>query len=199
MAEIQFFGEIDRNKEGNVSSDMPAWFFDAQIDEMEEAVGRKRRELDKGDVPIQHYPLKKQQLKNLEAKLEKINASKPRLQGGQKTQFANEYHKLQNLIADSMPTRREDRMGYVSPREELNRCKTHHIQMDPGVAKSCGIKLVKGKATGDQAAKAYKMIGKQIGENTNIERIRKEGKSEAQRTIDQLTSYIIDNKISKVG
>jgi len=195
---VEFFGSVDKNRRGEVSSDMPAWYFDVHVDEMEEDIARRERELASDKVPPEYYQMKKNQVSNLKEKLSEIKASKPILKGGLKTKFANEYHKLQNRIADSMPTRMEDRNGFVSPREELARWNTPHIDIDPEIATSCGMKHVKGKITGKQADKIYKMIGKHIGENTNIERIRKEGKSQSQRDMEEYTAHILE-KFSKVG
>ena len=62
MAEVQFFGEVDRNKAGDISSDMPAWFFDTQVNDIEEKIASKKREIDRGDIPIQYFAMKKQDL-----------------------------------------------------------------------------------------------------------------------------------------
>ena len=192
---IQFFGKVDKNKDGDISSEMPAWFFDVQLDRLTESVSKKQRQLDRGEVPPEHAFTMKNEIAGLKEKITNIQMSKPTLKGGQKDMVYKEYQNLEQQIADSMPTRREDRQGFVNPRDELKRMKSPHIAITPKMAEACGVNPVKGKISGDQAAKCYKMMGKVLGENTNVERVRREGHSESYRTMEDLTRQVLD----KVG
>ncbi len=192
---IQFFGNVDRTKDGEVASEMPAWFHDVQVEELLESVSKKERQLDRGEVPPEYAFMVKNEVAGLKKKITEIQMSKPTLKGGQKDMVYKEYQSLQQQIADSMPTRREDRQGFVNPREELKRMKNPHISITPKMAEACGVKPVRGKISGDQANKCYKMMGKVLGENTNVERVRREGKSESYRSIEDFTQKIL----TKVG
>ncbi len=192
---IQFFGNVDKTKDGSISSEMPAWYFDVQLETLIESASKKQRQLDRGEVPPEHAFMMKNEIAGLKKKITEIQMAKPTLKGGQKDMVYKEYQALQQQISESMPTRREDRQGFVNPREELKRMKTPHIGISDKMARACGVKPVRGKISGDQAAKCYKMMGKILGENTNIERIRREGKSESYRTMENLTKRILD----KVG
>ena len=190
---IQFFGNIDKTKDGEVASEMPAWFFDVQVDKLIENVEKRERAIVNGTVPPDHIWNEKNEVANLKKKITEIQMSKPTLKGGQKDMVYKEYQNLQKQIADSLPTRKEDRDGLVNPRDELKRMKSPHIDISPKMAEACGIKT-SGKISGDQANRCYKMMGSILGENTNVERIRKEGHSESYRTMEDLTKQIL-NKV----
>jgi len=194
MSDIHFFGNVDKNKEGKVASELPAWFFSVHLEKLIDDVSKKERQIDRGEVPPDHVFMVKNEVLNLKKKITEIQMSKPTLKGGQKDMVWKEYQQLGNLISDSLPTYREDRRGFVDPRSELKRMKSPHIAISGKMAEACGMKTVKGKITGDQAAKAYKMMGSILGENTNVERLRKEGKSESYRSMEELTEKII-NKV----
>jgi len=188
---IEFFGDVDKNKDGNIAGEMPAWFHDVHLEHLEESVAKKKRQLERHEILPENAFMVKQEIMNSETRIKEIKASKPVLKGGQKDMIAKQYYELQNQISTSMPTRREDKEGYANPREELKRCKEHHISVSPELAKSCNVKLVKGKVTGDGAARMYKMMGRVLGENENIETIRREGVSESQRSMEELTRHVL--------
>lgn len=192
MSDIQFFGNVDKTPAGKISSEMPAWFYDVHIEKLEEGIASKKRAVEMGNVPPEQIFRMKNEIKNETERIAEIKRTKPTLNGGQRTAVSNEYHKLQNQIADSMPTMREDQRGFVNPRDELARLKSPHIDISPKMAQACGVTPVKGKITGDQAAKCYKIMGKVLGENTNVERLRKEGKSESYRTMEDLTKKVLE-------
>lgn len=189
---IQFFGSVDKNKDGKIASSLPAWFHDVQLEKLTEEVSRKERQIGRGEVPPDHVFMVKNEVENLKKKITEIQMSKPTLRGGQKDMVHKEYQQLASQIADSMPTRREDRNGFVNPRDELKRMKSPHIAISQKMADACGVKPVNGKISGDQAARCYKMMGKVLGENTNVEKLRKEGHSESYRTMNELTEKILD-------
>jgi len=61
----------------------------------------------------------------------------------------------------------------------MKRMKTKHIQIDPQMAAALGVKPVHGKISGDEANKCFQILGKFLGESTNIESLRRDGNSEA--------------------
>jgi len=192
---IKFFGEIDLNDTtGEIKSDMPAWYFDIHIMELEESMDRKKRMIDRGVVDPDQVPVLRNQIEGDRARLEAINKSRPDLSGRYKDMAWKAYESLQQQIKDTMPTRKESRDGLVNPHEELDRLKKKHIAINPEVAKACGVNVVRGHITGDEANKCYQILGKALGENTNIEKIRREGNSEATRSIHELTKLILSNQ-----
>lgn len=191
--EVEFFGDVDKNIKGEVVSELPAWFHDIHLDHLEEGVASKKRQIERGEIPREHVGMVSQEIKNEEEKIKDIKAAVPKLVGKQKDSVAKAYHALQNQIKETMPTRMEDRNGYISPRDELKRMKEFHIEVDRDIAKACNVKTnIQGKVTGDGANKIYKMCGRILGENENVERIRREGKSESMRSMEDFTKTILE-------
>ena len=191
MTEIQFFGDVDKTPTGQISSEWPAWFFDVHVEKMEEAVARKKRQLERGEIPIEHRPIAKNEIAKEEQKIKEIHASKPKLNGGQKDMIAKAYRSIESQLQESMFTERDQKKGFVNPREELQRQSTAYVEVDPKIARACGLGEQK-KITGKQAAKCYKIMGKVLGENTNLERIRREGRSESYKSMHELTAKVLE-------
>jgi hypothetical protein len=194
-SKIQFFGEVDLNDQGGIASEMPAWYFDVHIEKMSDDIGRKERQLERGQIELELVPMIREEIKREKAKLKKIIDSKPSLSGAQKDRVARAYESIGRQIKDTMPTRKETKQGLVSPHDELARLKgKKHIKIDPSIASACGVKPVHGKITGNEANKCYQILGKALGENTNVERLRRDGNTEAYKTIHDLTKAILDGK-----
>lgn len=192
--DFSFFGEIDLNEKGGIRSDTPAWYFDVHIDELEESMARKQRAIDHNLVEPEQALRMREEIKNEKAKLRAIKESRPTLTTAQRDKCANAYFSLESQIAESLPTRKEDREGLISPRDELKRMKTHHIEIDPDVARACGCEPRNGKITGDQANKCFSILGKHLGENYRVERLRRDGGGEAYKTMNDLAKAIFEGK-----
>lgn len=192
---VQFFGEIDlSDKDGSIRSDMPAWYFDVHVDELKEGIAKKIRQLEAGVIDADQVPRVKNEIESEKARLTVIKAGKPTLEGGNKDRVFRMYESLKKQITDSMPTRKENLDGLVSPHEELRRQKSKHIKVDTELAKACGVKSVHGKISGDEANKCYKILGKALGEPTNVERLRRDGSSEAYQSMHDLTQAILQGR-----
>lgn len=196
---LEFFGEVDKNSKGEIASSMPAWYHEVKIEDLKERVAKKERQIENGQILSESVPLVKQEIRESKEKIEQIEASKPILRGGQKDMIAKVYHDLQNQIATSIPSIRDEREGYANPRDELKRMKDKHLTVSPEMAEAYGVKHVKGKISGDDGNRMYKMIGKLLGENQNIEKIRREGRSEAQKQMDELTKLALGNLNGREG
>ena len=190
---IKFFGEIDCNeKDGSIRSDMPAWYFDAQIEELRESASKKQRMIERGLVEQDQVPQLRNEIAGEKARLKAIESSRPKLQGKALDMTANAYESLAKQIRESMPTRKETKNGLVSPQSELARLKDkRHIKIHPEIAKACGVNAVKGHITGDQANKCYQILGKALGEDTSVERLRRDGNTEAYKSMHELTQAIL--------
>jgi len=195
-SDIQFFGEIDLNDQtGERRSEYPAWYFDVHIEELREGVERKQRQLDQGLILPDQVQMMKADIERENEKLKTIEKSRPRLTGEQKDRCWNAYKEVADQLATTMPTRKQTQDGLVNPHDELKRMKkTKHIEIDPAIAKSCGVKPVNGKVTGDEAVKCYKILGKVLGESTNPERLRRDGQHEAYKSIHDLTKMILEGR-----
>lgn len=188
---IRFFGEVDLNQQGGIKSDMPAWYFDVHIEELEEGIRKKQRMLDTGAVEIDQIPLLRSQIEGESKKLKEIISSRPHLTDKQRDTCYKVYQNLARQIADTMPTRKETKDGLVNPQNELKRLKTKHITINPEIASACGVKAHQGKITGDEANKCYQILGKMLGENTMVERLRKDSQIEAYKTTHDLVEKIL--------
>jgi len=193
---IRFFGEIDMDeRSGNIRSDMPAWFFDVHIDNLKEGIERKERGLALNLYAPDQVLRIKGEIASEKEKLDSIEKTRPVLSDKQKDKIYNAYQSLQGQIKDTMPTRKQARDGLVSPHEELKRWKNKHISISPEIAKACGVHVVHGKISGNEADKCYQILGKVLGENTSVERLRRDGNSEAYQSMNDLAQAILKGKI----
>jgi len=191
---IRFFGEVDLNEKGGRISDIPSWCLDVHIDEMEEAIGRKRRQIEMGIIPQEQIYSMKEEIRMEQERLDKIKDGKPVLTGTQKDKCYSAYKKLAERISETLPTRKEMNDGLVNAHDELRRMKEKHISISPEIAKACMVKPVAGKISGDEANKCYRILGAALGENTSTERLRRDGGGEAYKTMEALTKAILEGK-----
>ena len=196
-SKIQFFGEIDMDdRTGDIRSDMPAWFFDVHIDNLRENIERKARAVKLNLYAPDQILREKEEITVLRERLKEIEDSRPMLSDTQKDQCAKAYESLKKQIRDTMPTRKEAKDGLVSPHAELKRLKTKHISINPAIAKACGVHVVHGKISGDEAAKCYQILGKRLDENISVEKLRRDGNSEAYQSMNDLTRAILAGKVA---
>lgn len=194
-SKIRFFGEIDMNDQtGAIRSDMPAWFFDVHIENLREGIERKARGVGLNLYAPDQILRVKEEIAMEREKLAEIEKSCPALSDAQKDRCFRAYESLKAQISDTMPTRKEAKNGLVSPHEELKRLKAKHISIAPEIAKACGVHVVHGKISGDEANKCFQILGKSLGENINIERLRRDGNSEAYKSMHDLTQAILAGK-----
>lgn len=192
MAEIEFFGAVDKTRDGKISSVMPGWFFDVHLEKLEESISRKKRQIDRGQIPHDNIFMIKNDIKREEDKIKTILASKPKLTGKIKDTVYQEYRSIEQQLIEAMPSHRENQMGFVNPRDEMMKDTTPGIKISSEMAASIGVTPVGGKISRKQASKFYKIAGKLLGENTNLEKIRREGQSESYRTIEDLTRKVLE-------
>lgn len=194
-SKISFFGEIDLNDQGGIKSDMPAWYFDVHIENLRENIERKARGVEQNLYAPDQILRVKEEIKVERAKLQEIENTRPNLKGKALDKCGSAYESLKKQIKDTMPTRKETKNGLISPHEELKRLKTKHIKIDTEIAKACGVHVVHGKISGDEANKVYQILGKALGESTSVERLRRDGTSEAYQTMHDLTNAILKGNV----
>lgn len=191
---IRFFGDVDLDDNNKVRSMLPAWYFEQHIVDLEESIERKKRALKHKMIRDDLIMRTEAEIKAESEKLTEIRNSRPNLSGASKDRCYAAYKELAEQIKESLPTRKEDKLGLVSPHQELKRMKQKHIKIDSDIAAACGVKALNGKVSGDEAARCYKIIGKALGENTNVERLRRDGDSEAFRSMHDLTQAILQGR-----
>lgn len=180
---IQFFGAVDRvgkREDGRIASEYPAFYFPSHRREMEEEVDKLRRSIELNLIPASEVPYSKAQLKRSEKRLDEIKNSVPKFTPAQKDELGNLYMDLQKQVSDSMFSRTDMKKGLVDVHEEARRMTEPIINVDKKHAtffRNHGITPVKGKITRNQAAKIYKIAGRVLDANTNVERLRRDNKT----------------------
>ena len=171
---------------------MPSWFHEQHMDILEEEVASKKRRIDRGEIPQESIPIVMNEIKAKEKKIKEIKSAIPKLNGKEKDNVAKTYNLLRNRIAETLPSRRDVNNGFVRPYDELNRCKEPIIEVDRELAAACNVKVVNGKVSGDGANKMYMMLGRALGEDTNVEKLRRDGRDESYKTMDDMTKKILE-------
>ena len=69
---IKFYGKIDLNRKGEVASERPAWACPRQIDDLQESINRKKRALDRGEIPPDSILETRAELKREEERIEEM-------------------------------------------------------------------------------------------------------------------------------
>jgi hypothetical protein len=188
---VQFFGDVDLNENNKIKSFMPAWYQDRAIDELQESIDRKKRALKAHMIKEDMIQRTEAEIKAESERLTEIINSKPRLKDEQKDKCYGAYKMLREQIASTLPTRKQAKDGLVNPHDELRRMKSKHITIDPDIAAACGVKTTGGKISGDEAGRCFKILGKILGEPTNVETLRRDGNSEAYQSMNELTQAIL--------
>ncbi len=179
LDDVQFFGSVDRknkSKDGAITSEYPAFYFHTQYEELKESTEKQERQIKLGLVPATELPYITAELERSKQRIEDIEKSAIKFTGAQKTAIHDVYKDLAGQIADSMYTRTDMQKGLVDAHEEARRMSQPIISIK-GKEKffhNMGIKANKGKISRNQASKAYKIIGKALGENTNVEHLRRD-------------------------
>lgn len=173
MEGIQFFGKVDRNKEGKIASEVPAWTMETHLDDLTEGIERKERTIQRGEVPQSELPFAVAELEKSKARYDAIMESKPKFAPKDKDIIAKEYKRLGDEIKDSMFSDSDMRSGKADPHEEARRMVNPIITVNPALAAACGIKIQNGRMSRNDAVRMYKIIGKSLGDNGNAERLRR--------------------------
>lgn len=173
---IEFFGKVDRAKDGSIGSEIPAWMLETHIEELRESVAQKERMIASGDVPASEVPYLRESYKKEKERLEEIEISKPKLSAEQIDGLHKAHKKVGEQIAESMFSRDEMMKGLADAHEEARRMVKPIIAVDPELARACNVPVVDGKVSRNGAIKIWKIAGKYLGEGTNPEALRKDTK-----------------------
>lgn len=173
----KYFGDVDRDVKGKIGSSYPAWYFETQREELQESVAAKRRALEGGGVSPENLPFKMQELKQEEAKLREILDAKPTLKGVELDEVVETRKEFGEGISETLFTRDEMASGKASPHEEVRRMTERVIKVSSdGMARACqdcGVTILDGHITRNEAAKVWKIMSKLLGEPSNVEDLRK--------------------------
>ena len=170
---LEFFSKVDKDKDGNVGSPFPAWYFDSKVDSMKETIQQRERALERGDIPPDYIYQTREDLKRDKERLDSIESSKPRLSDTQSDSLGKAYKNLSEGISESMFTRDDMQRGFADAHEEARRMVKPCIKVNPELARKCGIDTKDGMVSRNDASVILKIVGKSLGEETNVERLRR--------------------------
>lgn len=168
---MDFFSGIDAK-----GSQYPAFYFDTHIADLKETIHSKENSIRTGRVDADKVWTIKAEIERDQKTLEEIERTKPHLSDPEKNLLYKAYKEIGKRISQTLFSRSEMMMGLASPHEEAKRMTEKLIDIKEFVdlAKACKVELEKGKASRNGAAKIFKIVGKIIGEPTNIEVLRKD-------------------------
>jgi hypothetical protein len=178
--EFQFFGEVDLNKKGQHSSDMPAWTFTQLIEDLEYDVRVNEINLEDTSLGPEARGKLLSKSKEMKERLDNIKSSKPKVDNDVVHSVVGSDMSggsLGDKIAESMFTRDQMMKGIAEPREEARRMTEPIIKLEGRereMALGCGVKPNReGKVSRDEAIKVWKIGRKYLGELSNAELLRK--------------------------
>lgn len=176
LENISFFGEVDK-KNGKITSSYPAYYFDRLLETMQEDIERKEREVARGIISDEKKSKLREEISKMKTRYEEIMNSKPSRRGVDIDQLAKARKELGKVISDSMFTESNERKRLIDPHEEYRRQKTQCIPVRGDVYELCRAANCKispdGKVSRDDAIRAWKFAGKDLGEITNASILKK--------------------------
>lgn len=176
-AEFQIFGSVDLNEKGKVKSQFPSWYFDHLKDELSNDISRMETDLKFDRIPKTEISITQERLSQKKEKMKELERSCVELKGKKKDQVYGVYNELGEKISEQMFSRSDMKKGLADPREEMKRMTEPTIEVKGDaykIAQACNVRVTKGKVTRDGAAKIWKILGKAIGERSNVEHLRKD-------------------------
>lgn len=194
LDKINFFNSVDRKgrrEDGDIASEYPAFYFPTHLRELRDEVAKAEQQIELNLVPPSELPYAKNDLKRSKKRLEEIENSMPKIKGKEKDEMAALYKSLEGQISDSMYSRTQMKKGLADVHEEARRMSEPIIKIgiEGKFFENMGIKPVDGKITRNQASRAYKIMGRVLEANTNIEALRKDyntGTTQFEKSLREL-------------
>ncbi len=183
---IQFFGEVDKNKnqpDKGFGGEYPGWYFDGprgQLATLKEEIRGLEKQNEIGAITKAQMLENEGEIEEKQKKYDTIVKSRPKLSGVNKDKVAGWCDELGEKIADAMYTYKAENRGTASPQDEANRMTYPCVDVPKELAKVCGIQDIPAgggpiRVTRTQAEKMWKISRKALGEQSNVETLRKEG------------------------
>ena len=174
---IRFYGKADRNKDGKIKSDYPSWYHRQQVEDLEEGIRYKERQLEEDIIPDSEKPLMRSRLKQEKEVLDRIQESKADVKGCEDA-ISKGVDELGKGIKEAMFSRTQMTKGLADAHEEATRISEPCISVkSKEAAEMCeavGVKIRDGKITRGDAEKIWKIGRRALGEMSNTESLRKE-------------------------
>ncbi len=180
--EIRFFSEVDYNTKdsGKIGSSYPSWYMKAQLRFLNENIEQEERELKAESLPPQNIPIKRAKIKKMKERLDAILEAKEALKPS-RDKLAAIVDELSPKLADIMYKRSDENKGLVNPEDIVEHWSTPCVEISGDLAKIAvenGMRVKKNGSGGlvneIDAGKLWKFSRAALGEDTNLERLRKD-------------------------
>lgn len=175
---ISLYSDLDKDRNGNVISEYPAWYFQTQLDNLSEDIFNLKNRLDRGLIPTSALEESRAELARMKGKLEAIEKSRPKLSTGERDRLWKLWkEELCPKISNSMFTYTDMKKGLADANEEARRMVKPVIDVTEELGTlvtTCGGRVEKGKVSRNSLAKVFKIVGRLLGEPSNIEVLRKD-------------------------
>lgn len=174
---INLFGKVDVNKHGNVGSEMPAWYFRSNKEDLYESIRSTESSIERGQVSEEHKPQILADLKKMREKYDAIMESEPKYDGNQQDIMAKTAKELGSQIKESMFSRTDMMRGTADAHEEARRMVEPCIEMKGEaavLAKKMNCRISRdGMVSRNDAQRVWKVLQRSLGENSNTEILRR--------------------------
>ena len=174
---LKLFGEIDRQRDGRISSEYPAWMNTVQVRNLGREITRIETALRRGHIPHDRVWNEKETLEMLKVKLHKIEESKPHLSDREKDRMDKLYKAMSKEISALMPTRSMNERGLVNSHDEVKLMTEPCIAVPSDlhdIVMEAGVSMIGGKLSRNAATKVFKIAGHLLEKPTNVEWLRKD-------------------------
>lgn len=171
---VQFFGEVDLNPKGGVGSSYPGWMFPRLIEDLEEQIAYEDRQLKDQLLDAVQKAAIQESMEKKKERLVKIKDSRPKLD---KDEASKVRDSLSEKIKESLFTYDQMHKGTADAHKELARMKDPCIKLDEKeleYALGARVQISSDKKVSrDSASKIYKIVSSYLGEDSNIESLRR--------------------------
>jgi hypothetical protein len=170
------FGDVDRNKDGKVASEFPAWSQMTHVDNLREEINQIDVGIRSGRFATEEIYKAKMEKADKENKMDAIMKSKPKPNDSERNMLYKHYRAFGEKISAALYTRSDMALGLAPAHEEAKRMKLPCIVLTPdecAMAISCDVTPDKKRMVSrDHATKVFKLLGKILDEPANVEHLR---------------------------
>ena len=180
--DIRFFSSVDCNTKdpGKIGSSYPAWYLKQQLRILNENIEQEERELKSDSMPAANIPIKKAKIKKMKERLDQILEAKEGLKPNQ-DRLKSIIDELSPKLSEIMYRRGDEAKGLVNPEEIHEHWTTPCIEISGDLAKVAVTNGMRVKKSGSgglineiDAGKLWKFSRAALGEDTNLEKLRRD-------------------------
>ena len=174
--DIQWFTEVDYNSKREIAANYPAWYFDVQLNELNEEIHVLEQGIEDGFYEARFIKEARKKLKEKKERYNIILEGKPKISGMKKDEVYRAVQEFEKSILDSKFTWEECwnvKKHHADAHEEARRMVTPCIKVTNRIvadfAKQAGMRMENGKISRNDAINACAVLAKSIGEQINVD------------------------------